>query len=60
MAGNKLAMASETIAGLSGTTRLNGSTFMDATVKLGDRGDRLTAIAVHSATEAALRKLDYD
>jgi len=31
---------------------------VDATVKLGDRGDRLTAIAIHSATEAALRKLD--
>jgi hypothetical protein len=31
---------------------------VDATVKLGDRGDRLTAIAMHSATEAALRKLD--
>ena len=27
-------------------------------MKLGDRGDRLTAIAMHSATEAALRKLD--
>src|SRR5678815_168686 len=26
--------------------------------KLGDRGDRLTAVAMHSATEAALRKLD--
>jgi hypothetical protein len=37
---------------------LNGSTFVDATVKLGDRGDRLTAVAMHSATEAALRKLD--
>ena len=58
MAGNKLAIASETIAGQSGTTRLNGSTFVDATVKLGDRGDRLTAIAMHSMTEAALRKLD--
>ena len=58
MAGNKLAIASETIAGQSGTTRLNGSTFVDATVKLGDRGDRLTAIALHSSTEAALRKLD--
>lgn len=58
MAGNKLAIASETIAGQSGTTRLNGSTFVDATVKLGDCGDRLTAIALHSATEAALRKLD--
>ena len=58
MAGNKLAIASETIAGQSATTRLNGSTFVDATVKLGDRGDRLTAIAMHSGTEAALRKLD--
>ena len=58
MAGNKLAIASETIAGQSASTRLNGTTFVDATVKLGDRGDRLTAIAIHSATEAALRKLD--
>ena len=58
MTGNKLAIASESVAGQSSATRLNGSTFVDATVKLGDRGDRLTAIAIHSATEAALRKLD--
>ena len=58
MSGNKLSIASESIAGQSNSTRLNGSTFVDATVKLGDRGDRLTAIAMHSATEAALRKLD--
>ena len=58
MAGNKLGIASETIAGSSAATRLNGVTFVDATVKLGDRGDRLTAVAMHSATEAALRKLD--
>ena len=58
MAGNKLAIASESIAGQSSATRLNGATFVDATVKLGDRGDRLSAIAMHSATEAALRKLD--
>ena len=58
MAGNKLSIASESIAGQSATTRLNGATFVDATVKLGDRGDRLTAVAMHSATEAALRKLD--
>jgi hypothetical protein len=58
MAGNKLAIASETVAGQSNATKLNGSTFVDATVKLGDRGDRLTAIAVHSSTEATLRKLD--
>ena len=58
MAGNKLSIASESIAAQSAATRLNGATFVDATVKLGDRGDRLTAIALHSATEAALRKLD--
>jgi hypothetical protein len=58
MAGNKLGIASETVAGQSASTRLNGATFVDATVKLGDRGDRLTAVAMHSATEAALRKLE--
>lgn len=58
MAGNLLSIKSESIAGQSASTRLNGATFVDATAKLGDRGDRLTAIAVHSATEAALRKLD--
>jgi hypothetical protein len=58
MAGNLLSIKSESIAGQSANTRLNGATFVDATAKLGDRGDRLTAIAVHSATEAALRKLD--
>jgi len=58
MAGNKLTIAAEATGGVSTSTQLNGSTFVDATVKLGDRGDRLTAIAIHSATEAALRKLD--
>jgi len=58
MAANKLAIASETIAGQSNATKLNGSTFVDATAKLGDCGGRLKAIAMHSATEAALRKLD--
>lgn len=58
LAGNLLSIKSETIVGQSASTRLNGATFVDATQKLGDRGDRLTAIAVHSATEAALRKLD--
>ena len=58
MAGNKLAIASESIAGQSAATRLNGSTFVDACAKLGDVSDRLTAVAMHSATEAALRKLD--
>ncbi|HMP82702.1 MAG TPA: hypothetical protein PKA41_08385 [Verrucomicrobiota bacterium] len=58
MAGNKLSIAAEATGGVSSTTQLNGATFVDATVKLGDRGDRLMAIAMHSATEAALRKLD--
>jgi len=58
MSGNRLAIASESVAGQSAATRLNGATFVDATVKLGDRADRLTAIAMHSGTEAALRKLD--
>jgi hypothetical protein len=58
MAGNLLAIHSETIAGQSAASRLNGATFVDACAKLGDRADRLTAVAMHSATEAALRKLD--
>ena len=58
MAGNKLTIAAEATGSVTSATQLNGSTFVDATVKLGDRGDRLTAIAMHSATEAALRKLD--
>ena len=58
MSGNLLAIHSESIAAQTSATRLNGSTFVDACVKLGDRADRLTAVALHSATEAALRKLD--
>ena len=58
MSGNLLAIHSESIAGQSAATRLNGSTFVDACAKLGDAADRLTAVAMHSATEAALRKLD--
>jgi len=58
MSGNKLSIAAEATGSVTSATQLNGSTFVDATVKLGDRGDRLTAIAIHSATEAALRKLD--
>src|SRR6185503_11091434 len=58
MSGNLLAIHSESIAGQSSSTRLHGSTFVDACTKLGDRADRLTAVAMHSATEAALRKLD--
>ncbi len=58
MSGNLLGIHSESIAGQSSATRLNGATFVDACTKLGDRADRLTAVAMHSATEAALRKLD--
>ena len=58
LSGNLLTIASESIAGQSASTRLNGATFIDACAKLGDRSDRLTAVAMHSAVEAALRKLD--
>jgi hypothetical protein len=58
MAGNLLAIHSESVAGTSSATKLTGGTFVDACAKLGDRADRLNAVAMHSATEAALRKLD--
>ncbi len=58
MAPNLLAVHSESITGQSNATRLTGSTFVDALQRLGDRSDRLTCAAVHSSTEAALRKLD--
>ena len=58
MAGNLLAIHSEAIATQSAATRLNGATFVDATAKLGDASKKLTCVAMHSATEAALRKLD--
>lgn len=58
MAPNLLNIASETIAGTTAATKLTGTTFVDACHKLGDRADRLVAVAMHSATEAALRKLD--
>ena len=58
MSGNLLGIHSESVAGTSDATRLTGTTFVDACLRLGDRADRLTAVAMHSATEAALRKLD--
>jgi len=58
MSGNLLAIHSESIAAQTSATRLNGATFVDACAKLGDRADRLTSVAMHSATEATLRKLD--
>src|SRR5258705_12000448 len=58
LAGNLLAIHSESVGATTSATKLNGATFVDACTKLGDRADRLTAVAMHSATEAALRKLD--
>jgi hypothetical protein len=57
-AGNVLSIKSESVAGQSSASRLNGSTFVDALLKLGDRSNQLMAIAMHSATEGALRKAD--
>lgn len=51
MAGNSLDISADTEE--SGFT---GSTFLDATYKLGDAEERLTAVAVHSAVLANLRK----
>jgi hypothetical protein len=38
--------------------RLLGDTFVDATVKLGDAGQKLVAVAMHSDVEGLLRKRD--
>lgn len=47
------------ISGLSGTASdISGSTFVDATQKLGDHSRSLSDVAVHSAVEASLRKND--
>src|SRR4051812_29031856 len=43
MVGNLLAIHSETVAGTTNATKLNGATFVDACAKLGDAADRLTA-----------------
>lgn len=58
MATNLLAIQSETLAGRSSTTCLTGYTFVDALQKLGDRAEDLVAVAMHSAVEAYLKKLD--
>lgn len=47
------------ISALSGAAAyIDGESFIDATQKLGDRSTELTTIAMHSATEAWLRKND--
>ncbi len=58
MSGNLLAIHSESVAATTSSTKLNGATFVDACAKLGDAASKLTAVAMHSATEAALKKLD--
>jgi len=58
MSGNLLAIHSESIAGQSSATKLNGETFIDGLAKLGDRSEQIIAVAMHSTTEFALRKLD--
>jgi hypothetical protein len=55
---HKLAIGAEATGSYSTATKLNGDTFVDATVKLGDCSENLTALAVHSAVEASLRKQD--
>ena len=55
---NKLSIAAEATGSVTSATQLNGSTFVDATAKLGDAGSKLTAVAMHSAVEASLRKAD--
>jgi len=55
---NILKIASESIAATTADTQLTGTTFIDALQVLGDMSSRLTAIAIHSATEAQLKKAD--
>lgn len=47
------------ISALSGAaSNFDGEAFLDATGKLGDHQDRLTAIAIHSATYTSMKKQD--
>src|SRR3974377_39916 len=58
MAGNLLAIHAESVATTTSSSKLNGATFVDACAKLGDAAGKLTAVAMHSATVAAIKKLD--
>ncbi|HWI57865.1 MAG TPA: major capsid protein [Bacillota bacterium] len=54
---HRLNLYSDVVAGsITDAMRLTGESFVDATVKLGDLGTRLTAVAMHSEVEAFLRK----
>lgn len=45
-------------AAVGAGAKISAEAFVDATAKLGDRGDELGAVAMHSAVEAYLRKQD--
>ncbi|MBV4427150.1 major capsid protein [Clostridium tyrobutyricum] len=49
---------SDISAGTGDSAIINGPTFIDATQKLGDAKESLTAVAMHSATVASLAKKD--
>src|SRR5215472_17239 len=59
MAGNVLDIHADVVAGsMTAANYLTGESFINAKFKLGDNAEKLVAIAMHSATEAALLKLD--
>jgi hypothetical protein len=59
MAPNVLDIHSDALAGsLTAANYLTGETFINGKFKLGDSAEKLVAIGMHSATEAALMKLD--
>ena len=56
-AGTKMATNTHDISGLTGNeAAFTGESFLDASYKLGDAEERLTAISVHSMVYASLRK----
>lgn len=58
MSGNLNDIAAEAIASQTDATKLNAETFEDTIQLLGDSKHDLAGIIMHSATEAALAKLD--
>jgi len=59
MAGNVLDIHADVVSGsLTSANYLTGESYINGKFKLGDNAEKLVAIAMHSATEAALLKLD--
>lgn len=58
MAASVLNLFTEDGANAVDANKLNGSTFIDALQLLGDANGKIGAVAMHSATEAALKKKD--